>query len=875
MNAKLEIKRPLTSSSRLKKFLFIYLAIGSLALVLTLSSAIILPLYSRLKASEDRNIKHAVEIRAMAISEWARRSKDLAWQITSRTRIRQELKKYNNGEISLDQVKSFTEPKLADAMNLSKEILGIIRLDNKEQLVSKCGLNVPKEKWPLSDITLKNITVSQPSIISDYSVFIVRAPILSHDGAYEGADLIVIDLSNLKAITSNYSGLGKTSQIILGYSFFDNSINQVFPLKSQNLDVDNGQTFNSTVATLLKKGINGNKGLEKIDKNVFAYTPLVDFSWVLLISQSENELYASLNNKLLIIGSSLIFIYLVFILGFWLIMNPLSGRLLMHAEELEESIIKKTQYLNDEILIRQKSEKKLRQSEEMMLNSQSVAHICSYSTDLNAGEIEKSAWVCSPEFYKIFGIDKTYPHTIEGWANFIHPDDRKEVFDYHESVVKEKKMFSREYKIIRINDGEERWVHGTGKLEFDEKGNPVRMHGAIQDITERKNLEFQVQQAQKMESIGNLAGGIAHDFNNLLYPIIGFAEMLIEDLPPKSPEHESAQAIFNAGKRGCELVKQILAFSRQVDHQLSPVRFQKILAEVFKLTRSTIPSDIEIYQDIQKDCGLVMAEETQLHQIAMNLITNAYHAVEKTGGKISVQLKEITLDNDDLKDRPLQVGQYVMLSVSDNGVGIPREIMNNIFDPYFTTKEQGKGTGLGLAVVYGILREHKGDVKVYSEVGKGTTFNVYLPVMKESDEPISTEKELYKLTGTERILLVDDEISVVRLEKQMLERLGYKVSAWSNSIEALETFNSNPDGYDLVISDMTMPNMTGDQLAKELMAIRPDIPIIICTGFSERINKEQAEANKVKGFLMKPVVKSEMAQMVRKVLDEAKVYKGN
>ena len=370
MNAKLEIKRPVTSSSRLKFFLFSYLAIGSLVLALTLSGTTILPLYSRLKAAEDRNIKHAVETRAMAISEWARRSKDLAWQITSRTRIRQELKKYNNGEISLDQVKSFTEPKLADAMNLSKEILGIVRLDNKEQLVAKCGLNVPKEKWPLSDTTFKNITASQPSITSDYFVFIVRAPILSRDGAYEGADLIVIDLSNLKEITSNYSGLGKTSQIILGCSSCDNSINPVFPLKSQNLDVDNGQTFNSTVATLLKKGINGNKGIEKIDKKVFAYTPLVDFSWVLLISQSENELYASLNNKLLIIGSSAIFIYLVFILGFWLTMNPLSGRLLMHSEELEESIIEKTQYLNDEILIRKKTEENLKKTIKKLLKTQ-------------------------------------------------------------------------------------------------------------------------------------------------------------------------------------------------------------------------------------------------------------------------------------------------------------------------------------------------------------------------------------------------------------------------------------------------------------------------------------------------------------------------
>ena len=441
------------------------------------------------------------------------------------------------------------------------------------------------------------------------------------------------------------------------------------------------------------------------------------------------------------------------------------------------------------------------------------------------------------------------------------------------AIASEQHEFEIEAEVKTIS-GEKR--HVLLKLIMDtEKQDSAIALVSTTDVTEYLNLKSRLQQAQKMESIGTLAGGIAHDFNNILYPIIGFAEMLKEDLPPDSPEYESAQEIYNAGRRGGELVKQILAFSRQTEHKLAPVRFQKILTEVCKLTRSTIPSDIEIHLDIKKDCGFLMAEATQMHQIAMNLITNAYHAVEKASGKISIQLKEIILDNDDLKNSPLRSGQYVMLSVSDNGVGIPREIMNNIFEPYFTTKEKGKGTGLGLAVVHGIVKEHKGDIKVYSEDGKGTTFNVYLPLMNKSTEPISTEKELDKLTGTERILLVDDEESIVRLEKQMLERLGYNVSARSDSLEALETFNSNPDGYDLVVSDMTMPNMTGDQLAKELMSIRPDIPIIICTGFSERINKEQAEANKIKGFLMKPVVKSEMAQMVRKVLDEAKVYKGN
>lgn len=567
--------------------------------------------------------------------------------------------------------------------------------------------------------------------------------------------------------------------------------------------------------------------------------------------------------------------FVVFFLFIWT--RTLKRKVIKRTYDLQDAVSK----LKAEITERKQAEKALRAAEQLF----------SYYMD----SIDSYVYIKDREGNYTFINKKT-----EKLFNTTREDLKKKKytdFDFFDEEMA-KQLRKNDKKIIDTGqnteneeigrpEGRENIERGVGfkyflALKFplrDKDGNIIGVCGFSHDITDKKKaekerdvLESRLQQSQKMESIGTLAGGIAHDFNNLLYPIIGFSEMLKEDLTPDSPEHESAQEIYNAGRRGGELVKQILAFSRQTEHKLSPVHFQKILTEVCKLIRSTIPSDIEIFQDIQKDCGLVMAEATQLHQIAMNLITNAYHAVEKASGEIAIQLKEIILDNDDLKDSPLQPGQYVMLSVSDNGVGIPKEIMNNIFEPYFTTKEKGKGTGLGLAVVYGILTEHKGDIKVYSEKGLGTTFNVYLPLMKKSDEAISTEKELNKLTGTERILLVDDEKSVVRLEKLMLERLGYNVSAMSNSLEALEIFNSNPDGYDLVISDMTMPNMTGDQLAQELMAIRPDIPIVICTGFSERINKEQAEANKVKGFLMKPVIKSEMAQMVREVLDEAKIF---
>jgi len=331
-----------------------------------------------------------------------------------------------------------------------------------------------------------------------------------------------------------------------------------------------------------------------------------------------------------------------------------------------------------------------------------------------------------------------------------------------------------------------------------------------------------------------------------------------------------SQMIFHAGKRAGDLVKQILAFSRQSEHQMTPVRVQNVLKEVLKLTRSTIPSNIEIHDNIQQDCGLIMADPTQVHQIAMNLITNAFHAVEDKNGAIDIELKEITLQDNELSDTVVQSGHYLRMSVSDNGIGMSQNTTDKIFEPYFTTKKQGKGTGLGLSVVYGILKEHGGDIKVYSEMGKGTTFNVYLPLMEKSSKRATVEQVARTATGTESILLVDDEVSVAKLEGQMLSRFGYQVTIKTNSGDALNTFRSNPDSFDLVISDMTMPDMTGDQLAKKMLSIRPETPIVICTGFSERINEEQAEMLGVKGFLMKPVIKSDLAQIVRNVLDEVK-----
>jgi CheY-like chemotaxis protein len=308
---------------------------------------------------------------------------------------------------------------------------------------------------------------------------------------------------------------------------------------------------------------------------------------------------------------------------------------------------------------------------------------------------------------------------------------------------------------------------------------------------------------------------------------------------------------------------------------MTPVRVQQVLKEVLRLIRSTIPTNIEIERNVQQNCGLVMADPTQIHQIAMNLITNAYHAVEGVGGKILVQLQEIDFADGDKLDATPKKGRYAMLSVSDTGCGIDPKAISKIFEPYFTTKPQGKGTGLGLSVVYGIVKEHKGDIRVNSTVDEGTTFNVYLPLMEKATKTISNDAPEIMETGTERILIVDDEVPIAKLEKQILERLGYTVTIKTSSIDALELFTINPYEFDLLLTDMSMPVMTGIDMAKEIVKLRPDIPIILCTGFSEQISEESMKEAGIKKLLMKPVVKYDMAKMVRMVLDKTKVYKGN
>ncbi|MBU0728205.1 MAG: transporter substrate-binding domain-containing protein [Proteobacteria bacterium] len=406
--------------------------------------------------------------------------------------------------------------------------------------------------------------------------------------------------------------------------------------------------------------------------------------------------------------------------------------------------------------------------------------------------------------------------------------------------------------------------------------NDGTFEGAVhiaRDITEQKKLEGQFRQAQKMEAIGTLAGGIAHDFNNILAAIMGYTDIAKYEVSADSELSKYLDEIMAAGKRAKDMVKQILAFSRQSDQEKMPIHLHHIIKESLKLLRASIPANIEIKQNIDTHCGAVLADPTQVHQIMMNLCTNAYHAMRKTGGTLGVSLVGVEITADDINAKmDLAPGSYVRLEVSDTGHGMDQALIERIFEPYFTTKEKGEGTGMGLSVVHGIVKSHGGTITVDSTLGVGTTFHVYFPGI-ESAGSIEIQKAITPLPrGTEKILIVDDEEPLVFLLQQMLESLGYAVTSFTDSSKALKTFTNQPDYFDLVVTDMNMPKMTGAAFSRKLLTINPHIPIILCTGFSDTINEEHAMAMGIKRYLMKPIIKHEISNAVREVLDQEKPY---
>ena len=515
-------------------------------------------------------------------------------------------------------------------------------------------------------------------------------------------------------------------------------------------------------------------------------------------------------------------------------------------DDLEQRVIERTEQLAN-------SEKEFRSLAEAMPQIVWITRADGWNIYFN------QQWVN----YTGLTLEESYGH---GWNKPFHPDDQQRAWDAWQNAVTNNGTYSLECR-LRAADGTYRWWLVRGVPVANEKGETTKWFGTCTDIEEFKSVEAQLRQAQKLEALGTLSGGIAHDFNNILAAIIGFGELLEGNVMKGSKDERHLKRILEASLRGRDLVRQLLTFSRKAEQEKMPVLLSGIVRETVQLVRATTPTTIDIRLGSVRESGLVLGDPTQIQQVLMNLCTNAVYAMQESGGILDIELSDFSASPSQKNPLNIEPGPYMKLAVRDTGIGMPPDVMDRIFDPFFTTKGLGAGTGLGLSVVLGIVKQSNGHITAESEPSRGSTFTVYFPKIAEELDIAESGDESIP-TGDERILFVDDEEALVEMGEDVLAELGYDVTSRTSSKEALSLLKKDPSRFDLIITDQTMPGMTGVELAKEILAIRPDMPIIMCTGFSHLVDADKAKMAGIGAFAMKPLTKREIARTIRQVLDE-------
>ncbi len=557
-------------------------------------------------------------------------------------------------------------------------------------------------------------------------------------------------------------------------------------------------------------------------------------------------------------------------------MHKARARLVLHQDHLEELVKDRTAELEQEVVERKRAEEELSRSRdelELRVAERTTAVIRLAAAVESTGEgvfTTDSSWqidYANPAFYHMAGYRAD--EVIGREMRFLRSEkEDPSKYERTKQGAMAGKPCTGRY-MIRRKDGTVFLVDCVISPIKDASGTIVNFVIVWHDMSDQVRLEEQLRQAHKMEAIGTLAGGVAHDFNNMLAVIMGNAELALDDTPREGNGiRHNLDAIFKAARRGRDLVKQILTFSRKSEQRQKSQPLAPLIEESFNLLRASIPSTIEMTLAINTKSDVASVNEAQFQQIIVNLCSNAAHAMQ-AGGLLEISLEDERLHFDDSPDSPPR--RYLKLTVSDTGAGMDEEVKKRIFDPFFTTKAPGEGTGMGLAVVYGIVEAHNGIITVHSEPDKGSSFSVFLPKAGTA-APRTEAPEGAVAGGKERLMFVDDEDGIIEMATPMLERLGYRVASFTDPVAALNAFAKAPLDFDLIITDQTMPRMTGLVLAGKLKAIRPDIPVMLCTGYSQTVSAETTKAAGIEGYAMKPLARKELAEAIRKALDQGGLH---
>lgn len=851
------------------KRILLVASVGLLLACLSVALISVLPLYKQLKKQRAEYLIFAVRTRSMVVDEFLTKARETARQITSRSKVRQALEKYDNHEIDLTSLQTFSTPLLRDAINLSGFAVGITQLDRNGSPVIKVGLSIPRKFLFQPSIVAIKPMLNGPIKINNKLYIIVRASILNRKNIRLGTDVVLFTLSDLRNMVQDYTGLGKSGEIILGRIKRDGRTDIFFPtrpepLPNQMLQARHIEFAMAALKNPAKPDSVTAVHLQDSKYELAAYASIKGANWRIVVRMNKDELFEAVTRQVLLIILIISGVVIpLCIIGLAFLLRPLSNRMLLQVDALQREISAKKTAIHERALVEQEL---LNETSRLDLTLRSIGDGV-ITTDLE---------------YRIVMINKV-AEQLTGWQQneaigkliqdvfiLINRETREACENPVQNVITSGQISSLDNHTLLIGkDGSEHEIADSGAPIVGEKGE---IHGAIlvfRDVTQQNQTEEALRRSQKMDAIGKLSGGIAHDFNNQLGIVIGYLDFLKTFTANDEKPKQWVEIASKATLRCMDLTRQLLAFARRQTEGKSSVNINAALREMETMIARSVTPEVDVQYYLADDLWLTEIDPGEFQDAMLNLVFNSRDAMS-TGGKILIETTNSYLDADFARLNPgVEPGNYVKLVMSDTGLGMNKETLEHVFEPFFTTKPEGKGTGLGMAMVYGFVTRYGGNIKMYSEVQVGTSIRIYLPRCEDASfvEVTGSDSQSELPTGNESILIVDDEVELLQLAELYLQGLGYQTQTADDATRALEILKKEKN-IALLFSDVVMPGgMTGFDLAHQATKIIPGIKILLSSGFTSKAIKQHNEDQIPFHLLGKPYRKHDLARRVRLVLD--------